>query len=507
MSSAQIIFELTKKVEFLLYRLSHMEKENQVLKKDSQELRKRIDRLEPLAEENKDLRRENSELKTMYSELKTENTELTSKFAELLARLNSNSRICSKPPSSDGYKKKPTFQRTKKGKQGRQQGRVLRQVEHPAKTVQYKPGPCDWGHEVSDEELSVAETRQVFDLPQPRLEVIAHELIKGKWPVCGMWHKGVAPEGVNAPDQNGQGVKALTTLLNVDYRIPFKKIQILFSDLFGYAINESTVFSASRQYYKQLKETIAIIKSKIIEAMTTYADETGIRIEEMLRWLHVATKEMYTYLFVLEKRGRLALQSNQSILDRLTGWLVHDCWGSYFNFTELNHALCGAHILREQEGLIENEQNKWARVFKTFLLQVFEMALEERIGRRQQLESRYTLICGMCEKAEPPPRKSPGNKGRYKRTKGKNLVDRLVREKKALIAFAFNQEVPFTNNIAERDIRPDKVKMKVSNCFHSPEGADIYTRIASFVSTTRKHERNVFSELYNTFNGNNFLTR
>ena len=451
-----------------------------------------------------------AELQLKYAEMELENTELKSKVSELEARLNSNSRNSSKPPSSDGYQKKSAFPRKKKGKQGGQQGhqgRTLRQVEHPDKTEKHKPDPCDCGYEFSDDELSVAETRQVFDLPQPRLEVISHELLKGKCPVCGKWHKGVAPEGVNAPVQYGQGVKALTTLLNVDYRIPFKKIQILFSDLFGYAINESTVFSASRQCYKQLKEPMEVIKSKIIGSMTAHADETGIRVEEMLRWLHVATTEMYTYLFVHEKRGRLALQSEQSILDKLTGWLVHDCWSSYFNFTELKHALCGAHILRELEGLIENEQSKWARVFKTFLMHIFEMPLEESIRQRGQIESRYTLICSMGEKAEPPPGKISGKKGRYKRTKGRNLVERLIREKDAVLAFAFNHEVPFTNNLAERDVRPAKVKMKVSNCFRSSEGADIYARIASFVSTTRKHDRNVFSELCNTFNGYNFLTR
>jgi len=144
-----------------------------------------------------------SETEKKYAELELENTELKAKVAELEARLNSNSRNSSKPPSSDGYKKKPAFPRTKKGKQGGQQGhqgRTLRQVEHPDKIVKHKPGPCDCGHEFSDEELSIAETRQVFDLPQPRLEVISHELLKGKCPACGKWHKGVAPEGVNAPE-------------------------------------------------------------------------------------------------------------------------------------------------------------------------------------------------------------------------------------------------------------------------------------------------------------------
>ncbi len=472
-----------------------MEKENRVL-------HKRIDRLEPLAEKNKDLHQENSVLKTENSDLKEE-------VAKLKAQLNSNSRNSSKPPSSDGYKRKPAFERKKNGKQGGQQGhkgRTLQQVEHPDKTVRHKPGPCDCGHVFSDKELSVAETRQVFDLPQPKLEITAHQLLMGQCPICGKWHKGIAPEGVNAPVQYGKGVKALTTLLNVDYRIPFKKIQILFGDLFGYAINASTVYSNSRQCSEKLAKTIEIIKSKIIEAITAHADETGIRVEEMLRWLHVATTEFYTYLFVHEKRGKLALESEQSILNKLTGWLVHDCWGSYFNFKELDHALCGAHILRELEGLIENEQSKWARVFKTFLMHLFEMPFEERVKRRQQIESRYILICSMGEKAEPPPRKTPGKRGRYKRTKGRNLVERLTREKEAMLAFAFNEEVPFTNNLAERDVRPAKIKMKVSNCFRSFEGAEIYASIASFVSTVRKHDRNVFSELCTTFEGHNFIT-
>jgi len=469
--------------------------------KESRELTKRIDRLEPLAQENKDLHQENSALKT-------ENTDLKARIAELEAQLNSNSRNSSKPPSSDGYKKKPAFPRKNKGKQGGQQGhkgKTLRQVEHPDKTVKHKPGPCGCGHEFSDEELNVAETRQVFDLPRPKLEVTAHELLKGRCPQCGKWHKGIAPEGVNAPVQYGIGVKTLATLLNVDYRIPFKKLQILFCDLFGYAINESTVYSASRQCYKMLEPTEEMIKTGVVQSDAAHSDETGMRVAGELHWLHTASSMLYTYLFVHERRGRVALDSEKSVLNRIKGWLVHDCLSSYFRYN-MRHAICGAHILRELEGLIENHQSKWAGIFKTFLMNVFEMPFEERIKRRSHIEDRFSRICTLGERAEPPPRKTPGKRGRYKRTKGRNLVERLIREKEAVLAFAFNKEVPFTNNLAERDIRPAKVKQKVSNCFRTLSGAEIYARIAGFVSTARKHDRNVFSELYTTFEGHNFIT-
>ncbi len=478
MCTDQVISALVEKIDFLSNRLAQVEKEN-------------------------------IELKKAFTEVELENADMKLRITELEARLNSNSKNSSKPPSSDGYKKKPAFPRKKKGKQGGQEGhkgRTLHQVEHPDKIVKHKPGPCDCGHVFNDDELSVSETRQVFDFPQPTLEVYEHQLQIGQCPDCGKWHKGSAPEGVNAPVQYGNGVKAYAVLLNVYYKLPFKKIQSLFSDLFGYAINESTVYSAGRKCYQKLEETEETIKTKIAEGDVAHADETGLRVAGKLHWLHTATSLLYTYLFVHEKRGALALTSEKSILDRIRGWLVHDCWSSYFNFHKMRHAICGAHILRELEGLIDSEKSKWAKVFKTFLMNVYEMPFEERVKRRQQIESRYTLICGIGERAEPPPRKTPGKKGKYKRTKGRNLVERLIREQNAVLAFAFNKEVPFTNNLAERDIRPAKVKQKISNCFRTFKGAEIYARIEGFISTVRKHNRNVFSELSTTFEGHNFIT-
>ena len=448
-------------------------------------------------------------LSTRLAKVEKENTELKTENAELKARLNSNSKNSSRPPSSDGYSKKPAFPKKKKGKQGGQKGhkgRTLQQVEHPDKTVVCNPGPCDCGHEFKNNELVLSETRQVFYLPQPRLEVTEYQIQKGKCPVCGQWHKGCAPEGVNAPVQYGNGVKAYAVLLNVHFKLPFKKIQLLFGDLFGYSINESTVYSAGQQCYQKLEESEEIIKSKITGSDVAHADETGVRVQGKLHWLHTASSLLFTYLFVHEKRGALALTSDKSILDKITGWLVHDCWSSYFNFNKMRHAICGAHILRELEGLVEIGRSRWAKVFKIFLMSVYEMPFKERVKRRQQIEARYILICAMGEKSEPPPKKTPGKRGRYKRTKGRNLVERLIREKDAVLAFAFNKGVPFTNNLAERDIRPAKVKQKISNCFRTFFGAEIYARIEGFVSTARKHNRNVFSELCTTFEGHNFIT-
>lgn len=462
-----------------------------------------IKKVDELTKRVAQLEKKNATLRGEIAELRAEN-------AELKARLNSNSLNSNKPPSSDGYKKQPAFPKIKGGKQGGQKGhkgQTLKQVKNPDKIIKCIPGRCSCGHEFKNKELILSETRQVFDLPQPRLEVTEYQIHKATCPVCGLTRKGSAPEEASSPVQYGNNVKAYAVLLNVNFKLPFKKIQLLFNDLFGYSINESTVYSATRQCYTKLEESEQIIKSKIATNDVAHADETGVRVAGKLQWLHTATSLLYTYLFVHEKRGGIALKSDKSILDKITGWLVHDCWGSYFSFKKLKHAICGAHILRELEGLIENGQSKWAKVFKLFVMNIYEMPFEERAKRRKLLESRYNLICDIAEKAEPPPEKPKGKKGKYKRTKGRNLVERLIRERDAVLAFAFNKQVPFTNNLAERDIRPVKVKQKISNCFRTFTGAEIYARIEGFVSTSRKNNRNVFFELCTTFEGYNFITK
>jgi len=190
-------------------------------------------------------------------------------------------------------------------------------------------------------------------------------------------------------------------------------------------------------------------------------------------------------------------------LQNFFNWTVHDCWASYFNLENVKHAVCGAHILRELQAQIENMSN-WALKFKTFLLKIYKMPIDERIKIRSEIQTEFDLIIKQAQIEEPYPEKT-GKRGKLKRTKGRNLLERLEKLKPAVLAFAFNDEVPFTNNQAERDLRPVKVKLKVSGCFRTLVGAEHYARIAGFISTSRKNNHNVFQELCNIFTGKSFL--
>lgn len=441
---------------------------------------------------------------------------LLQKQAELAERLNKNSRNSNKPPSSDGLKKpvsKPAFARKKGKKAGGQpghQGRTLEICEQPDHFNEILPEKCTCGQALDKNKAEVVEVRQVFDLPQPKLEVTEHIVLGCTCPNCGVYNQGEFPEGVNARLQYGSGVRAMMVLLNVGFKLPVKKIQVLFTDLFGYAINSGTIVNAAQKCFDRLGPSEEVIKKSLFQSLVNHFDETGLRVQGSLYWLHTCCNGLFTYLFVHVHRGTKALQDAAvSILPGFKGWAVHDCWGSYFKFSDCLHAICGAHLVRELVAL-EEKGTDWARWFRRYLLALYLMTGQgKRALTASQQEKALRLFDEMWEyadRAEPPPERPVKGRGKPKSTKGRNLLMRLKKHQSAVLAFAFHAEVPFTNNQAERDLRPAKTKLKVAGSFRTLEGAHIYARIFGFISTVRKHQSSVFNELKYAFEGKTFLT-
>jgi transposase len=455
------------------------------------------------------------EIKSLVLFLLDKISQLERENAELRSRLNQNSSNSSRPPSSDGYKKiiKNTIKEGTKSQGGQtgHKGKTLQQVECPDEIVKCIPSKCNCGHEFCGSEDKVNQTiRQVFEIPQPKMRVIEYQILGYKCPICGKIHSGEPPKGVNAPVQYGNMVKSLVVFMNNELKLPFNKIKLFFKNVFGNEINESTVAGILSDCYDKLEATEAKLKEHLRESSVAHADETGIRIAKDLSWLHVFSTSLYTYLFVNSKRGKVAIDSQQSIIPQFKNWLVHDCWASYFNFDNSKHALCNAHLLRELQAVIDNdktEKSLWAQEMKDYLLKLHNMNFEERIRNRSLLDKEYYQICRHGLMAEPPPEKTKNKRGRTKNTKARNLVCRLIKYKKNVLAFAYNENVPFTNNQAERDLRPAKIKLKILNTFRSNSGADAYARIQSFISTAKKNGKNILTETYNTFNGHNFITQ
>lgn len=437
------------------------------------------------------------------------------KIADLEVRLAQNSDNSSRPPSSDGLTKKPAFPRSsgkRRGGQSGHRGDTLQMVAQADRVVFHPVADvCQCGNALSEVNGQVTAKRQVFDLPPQALIVTEHRIEGKVCNGCGCVHQGTFPDHVSAPVQYGDSVKALVSLLSVGHNMPVGGIKSLFADLFGYALNEATIQRANTLYYEQLAQEEAIVKDELQQEKLIHADESGIRAEGKLQWLHVASSALFTYFYRHCKRGRGALEDQRSALSAFSGWVVHDCWASYFTAGNYRHALCGAHLLRELAALIE-QGSQWATQMHELLMATY-LACERGKSSLsavalQTTIRKYQAILQQAHREEPPPEpraRGHARPGRDKQSKGRNLMNRLAKHQAAVLAFAQHEEVPFTNNLAERDIRPWKTKLKISGCFRTTTGADHYARIRGFISTARKQQKQVFAELCRVLNGESFL--
>jgi transposase len=302
--------------------------------------------------------------------------------------------------------------------------------------------------------------------------------------------------GVNAPVQYGSKLLTLSSLLNTDFRLPFRKISSLFETLYGYKFNEATAINANEVLFEALAPIEAQIKAHILESEVVHFDETCLRADGTRQWMHTACTESFCFLFLHLGRGTKALKDTMSVLKDYQNWAVHDCYATYFTFTDCKHAICNAHILRELQAL--KEQNSvWAAAMHEFLMALYlatDKGTKSVNGIEEQAiwKAKYALICQQADKEEPLGEAKP--RGKPKQTKGRNLLDRLMKHQEAVLAFAFVECVPFTNNLAEQAIRNVKIKQKIA-VFRTQRGAQVYARIQGFINTVKKHAKNVFQEL------------
>ncbi|MHB8252180.1 MAG: IS66 family transposase [Acidiferrobacter sp.] len=310
-------------------------------------------------------------------------------------------------------------------------------------------------------------------------------------PHCETETRGAFPEAFAGPVQYGAGIKAYVLNLVIAQMISLKRAQYAIQTLIGLMISEATIL----KYVWQLHQALARWEQSAIERLLTlpamHVDETSLRVDKHNHWIHVCSGGDITLKFVHEKRGLEAMTAI-GIIPRYGGVLIHDCWASYLSYDHCGHGLCGAHLLRELAFIHEANGYAWAKNMRRLLRQTCH-----RVSKRQRkrltpreydaLQKRYRNILTRAERELPPiPAKQNGQRGRIAKSDAHNLWERLKEHEGAVLLFARDANVPFTNNRAERDLRMSKVKQKVSGCFRKAEYAQAYCRISSYLVPVRK---------------------
>jgi transposase len=370
--------------------------------------------------------------------------QLTAQVQELEGQLAKNSSSSGKPPGSDGLSK-PNKTNSLRGKSGKKpggqlgrKGTNLQPVQHPNKTIVHSP-KTRTGCQTSLENVTAINVnkRQVFNIP-------------------------LSPG----------------TCANMDHKL-----------------------------YKNLEVFEENLKTHLLACKVLHLDETGVRCKKKLHWIHVTSSETATFFGLHAKRGSKAVNA-MGILPQYRGNVVHDHWHCYFSYQQVKHGLCNVHHLRELKFVHEEENSSWAKEMTDLLLKgkgmVDKAKLEGRKALSQEeirlIEDEYQRLILMIghiyidAATTAPPPEGIGKAGF-------NLFRRLLKRMGEVLYFAHDFAIPFSNNLAEQDLRMEKVKQKISGCFRTFEGGKISCRVRSYISTARKQGWNIIDALAEAVSG------
>ena len=461
------------------------------MKIESIDIEATIQKIQTLIREDKQL---SVGAKTMF--------ELLIVIITLLAnRLNLNSSNSSKPPSSDPNRKKRPKNKTgkKPGGQKGHAGKTLEKVDDPDKIeiikVDRRKLPQARYREIG------FDTRQVFDIDISRLVTeYRAQIVEDD---NGNRFVAPFPESVTKAVQYGTGLKSHSVYMSQYQLVPYNRIQDHFADQLNIPISEGSIYNFNNEAFQLLEDFEAWVKDNLASSGLAHADETGINIGGKRHWLHCVSNGYWTLYYPHNKRGTDAMNA-MGILPRFQGILCHDHWKPYYKY-DCTHALCNAHHLRELTRAWEQDNQQWAKSMKN-LLETINIKVNDVGGALDAQESqkyrlKYRVLLKEAEIECPEPVRPKGKRGRLKKTKSRNLLERLRDFEQDVLRFMDNELVPFSNNLGENDIRMTKVQQKISGCFRSIDGAHIFCRVRSYLSTCRKQGIKSSNALELLFNG------
>jgi len=330
------------------------------------------------------------------------------------------------------------------------------------------------------------ESRQIVDIEIKKIvtEYRAQILENSK----GKRYVALFPQGVTKDIQYGNSIKAHAVYMSQFQLLPYNKIQDHFIEQMNIPISSGSIFNFNEEAYEHLELFEETVKKQLCKSDVMHSDETGINIDGKRKWLHTASSDLWTHFYPHDKRGSEAM-NDIGIIPYFSGVLYHDHWKAYYNY-KCSHSLCNSHHLRELERAMEQENQQWAKEMKEFLITLNESVIKSggalSKDNKKIEKEKYKKILEKAKKECPEPPKIVGKRGRQKKSKSRNLLERLMKYEEDVLRFIENPKVPFTNNLGENDLRMTKVQQKISGCFRSLKGAHIFCRIRGYLSTCRK---------------------
>jgi transposase len=469
-----------------------------------------------------------AELEAENAELRAQLDGLRSKIADLEARLGTTSKTSSKPPSSDPNRARTEAKQSraerraaarqegkarKPGKQPGAGGYHLAQTDSPTRTVVHGPQRCQaCDAELAGAELVGSERRQVYDLPPVAVEITEHVAERRRCS-CGCVTAATFPPEAIGPACFGPGVRSLGVYLTHRQHIPMERAAEMMRDVLGVPVSTGFLAGLGPEAADRLGGFVAHLEDRLARSPVVHADETSIRVSSessVAWWLHVVATSTLTWLGVHPKRGRDAI-TEFDILPGYGGVIVHDGLAAYDYLEWALHAQCNAHLIRHLAAAMGHDDTKlWARLMTKALLDGAEAAGQAReagdpkVGRYRlakiRKDYRWALDVAFRTLPEGPPpwRRNTGGWLPHQRDAW-NLAVRMRDGEADILRFLIDTRVGFTNNNAERPLRPAKLHDKISGTFRGIKHVKAFATIRSYLDTAAKNDKNRYEALLELF--------
>jgi len=364
-------------------------------------------------------------------------------------------------------------------------------VADPDHVVEHRPQRCvnsacgiglDVGREYG------RQRRQVVELPQRRAVVTEHQLVAVQCAGCGQVSEPAVPAGVSGRVQYGTGVKAAAVYARAAQFLPFGRAAALMGDLLGVAVSTGFVHQVVTEAARRLGPFVSHTAALLHVQHVLHADETPARVDGKLKYVHVACTPGLTLLHV-GGRSKADIDAGQ-VLPGFTGTLVRDGYAAYRHLTDADHAWCGAHLIRDLRGVHDSDPagQQWAEVMAGTLLTAKKTTERAVAAGRDTLsadEISHIRACYAGALAYGREQNPPDRDG--KQSRAGTLVERFATHRDMILRFTIDLAVPFTNNQAERDLRPVKLQQKISATWRTLHGLADFATLRSYLSTAAKH--------------------
>jgi transposase len=442
------------------------------------------------------------DLAARVEEAVAENGRLAARVGTLERQAGRDSSTSSRPPSSDSpYAKKPPRDRSlrekgkrRPGKQPGEPGSTMKLVDNPKYRFWYPPAECrGCGTGLAGEEVFAQRRHQVTDIkPPPEPEVTEYVAQSKRCPCCGEFTEGELPPGVRARASYGPEAHAQAANLTCGNYVPSGRAAVLMAEMAGIRVSLGWIAGVRAKAAGLVEASgfLDLVRELLRQAEAVHADETPARAAGGMRYVHLACTRFLTHLHTGD-RSADAVDAG-GVLPGYEGVLVRDGYHQgYGHLTDALHAWCGAHLLRDLKDLYEFEprEQDWAARMAGLLIEARDAARDARASGKKALDpdvlgdlvDRYRAVAASGLAANVYRRTATAKDAR-------RITRRFIRHEDMILRFITRPDLDiFTNNEAERTIRPVKVQQRTSGgCWRTLQGLADFAVVQSYLSTAAK---------------------